>query len=158
VPRPRVLADEMLGSLARYLRMMGCDTSYARGWTDEEILRRARSEGRVVVTRDRELARRAADSILLASPRLRDQVRAVRAAFPDLGGEVRFERCTACNGVVETVAATDVPRESEGVPWDRVARGLALFRCGACGHLYWEGTHTEDVRRRLREWAREGPA
>ncbi|MGI0129790.1 MAG: Mut7-C RNAse domain-containing protein, partial [Thermoplasmata archaeon] len=91
---PRVLADEMVGSLARYLRFLGCDTTYARGWTDEEIVRRARAEERVVFTRDQQLSRRAAGSLLLLSGRLDEQVRAVWAAFPDLSKEVRFERCT----------------------------------------------------------------
>jgi uncharacterized protein len=145
----------MVGSLARYLRLMGCDTTYARGWSDEEILRRARGEDRVLLTRDRELARRAAKAVLLTSPRLEDQVRAAWAAFPDLPADVRFERCTLCNGTLAHFeASSDAPRE-EGIPWDRVAAGLPLYRCGECGHVYWEGSHTADVRRRLRAWAAE---
>jgi len=56
---PRFLADEMLGSLARWLRIMGYDTEYARGMSDSDILARSRVEGRIVLTRDRQLAERA---------------------------------------------------------------------------------------------------
>lgn len=143
----------MVGSLARYLRMLGCDTTYARGWSDEEIVRRARSEDRVVVTRDRELARRAPRSVLLTSPRLADQVRAAWTAFPNLSSEVRFDRCTLCNAPLERAALPASRSTAPGVPWDRVAAGLPLYRCTECGHLYWEGSHTEGVRRRLRAWA-----
>ena len=150
---PRLLADEMVGSLARYLRMLGCDTTYARGWEDDEIVRRASDEGRVVVTRDRELARRVPRSLLLTSPRLSEQVRAAWAAFPELPADVRFERCTLCNGLLDPDQRTGPGTPEDGIPWDRVAEGLCLYRCRDCQHVYWEGTHTAEVRRRVRAWA-----
>jgi uncharacterized protein with PIN domain len=150
-----LLADEMLGSLARYLRMLGCDTTYALRWLDEEIVRRAREEDRVVLTRDRQLSQRAEKAILLTSSRLEDQLRAVWAAFPDVPSEVRFERCTLCNGLLSRLEALRPAGVEDGIPWGRVAGGLRLYRCGECGHIYWEGTHSADVRRRLSAWARE---
>ncbi|MGA8302985.1 MAG: Mut7-C RNAse domain-containing protein [Thermoplasmata archaeon] len=153
MPSPRLIADEMVGRLARYLRFLGCDTIYARGWSDDEIVRRARIEDRVVVTRDRQLSRRAGKAILLASSRLEDQVRAVRAAFPDLPTEVTFERCTVCNGELVPSTPARAGTGESGVPWDRVEAGLVLYQCRACDHLYWEGSHTAEMRRRLRAWA-----
>ncbi len=153
VSLPRWLADEMVGRLARYLRFVGCDTEYVRGLSDDEILDRARAEERMILTRDRRLAARAERALLLESPNLADQWRAVRAAFPELPTEVRFERCTECNGRLEAVAAPPPEGQTEGVPWDRVARGLPLFRCASCEHYYWEGSHTADIRARLASWA-----
>jgi uncharacterized protein len=155
VSPPRLLADEMVGRLARYLRMFGCDTLYAKDWTDEEIARVARTEDRVVVTRDRELSRRAVKAVLLTSPRIEDQVRQVLAAFPDLSWEVRLERCTVCNGQLQPYQPTGEGLGEEGVPWDRVAGGLPLYRCSACAHVYWEGTHTAGLRDRLQHWVAE---
>jgi uncharacterized protein with PIN domain len=143
----------MLGRLARYLRLLGCDTTYAQGWTDAEIVRRAGLEDRVVLTRDRELSQRAARALLLTSSRIDQQVRATRAAFPDLPSDVQFDRCTVCNGRLYPYQPTEPSPPDSGIPWERVAAGLALYRCTDCGHVYWEGTHTADVRRRLREWA-----
>jgi len=142
----------MVGRLARYLRFVGCDTTYARGLSDDEILTQARSDGRVILTRDRNLAGRAARALLLDSPTLADQWRAVRSAFPDLPSEVRFERCTLCNRRLERLSETSTEPRAQGVPWDRVDRGLPLFRCGACGHYYWEGSHTAEIRARLASW------
>jgi len=147
----------MLGRLARYLRFVGCDTVYARGWSDEEIESRARSEGRIVVTRDRALAARAQTALLLTSPHLADQWRSVRRAYPEVPNAPRFERCSECNGRLERVLATpEVPR-TPGIPWDRIDRGLALYRCVECAHCYWEGSHVASIRERLASWAREGP-
>ena len=53
-----LLADAMLGRLARWLRLIGYDTVYAQGWSDHRVAARARAEARIVLTRDRELARR----------------------------------------------------------------------------------------------------
>ncbi len=152
---PRVLADEMVGSLARYLRILGCDTTYARGWTDDEIVRRAKVEDRIVVTRDWRLSERAAKAVLLTSTRLEDQVRATWQALPELSTEIRFERCTLCNGELAADPRVGPGRPEDGIPWDRVEKGLPLFRCRDCGHVYWQGSHTEEIRRRLRAWAAE---
>jgi uncharacterized protein len=158
VAPPRWLADEMVGRLARYLRFVGCDTTYARGLSDDEILSQARAEGRVILTRDRNLASRAERSLFLESPTLADQWRTVRSAYPDLPIEVRFERCTLCNGRLEKTTEPFPEPRADGVPWDRVARGLPLFRCGTCDHYYWEGSHTADIRARLATWTEGGRA
>jgi uncharacterized protein len=153
----RWLADEMVGRLARYLRVAGCDTVYARGLGDAEILEIARREDRVVVTRDRALAARVPRSVLLTSPHIADQWKALRAAHPEVPSEVSFVRCTECNGRLESYAPGSDATPSPGIPWDRVARGLPLFRCVECGHVYWEGTHTANLRAQLARWAEEVP-
>lgn len=155
VTEPRWLADEMVGRLARYLRFVGCDTAYARGLSDDAIIELARAEDRVVLTRDRQLARKAGRALLLATTDLAGQWRAVRAAFPQLPAELRFERCTECNGRLERDLGFPPEPRPEGVPWDRVAQGLPLYRCAACAHYYWEGTHTADIRARITRWAEE---
>jgi len=143
----------MVGRLARYLRIVGCDTTYAHGLSDEEILRQARSEDRVILTRDRRLAARAPRALLLKSPFIADQWRAVREAFPDLPADVRFERCTECNGHLERWTPPVDAAPLDGVPWARVRGGLPLYRCQTCGHPYWEGSHTADVRSRIARWS-----
>ena len=152
VAPPRWMADEMVGRLARYLRIVGCDTAYARGLADDEIVRIAGAEDRIVLTRDRELAAKAKQAFLLESPQLADQWRAVRSAFPEVPMEPRFERCTECNGRLVPAESSARNDADTRVPWDRVAAGLKVFRCESCGHPYWEGTHTADVRARIAEW------
>lgn len=153
---PPWLADEMVGRLARYLRFVGCDTVYARGMSDPEIVALATREDRVVLTRDRTLARRAPRALLLTSSSLREQWRAVRAAFPEVPAHVAFERCTECNGLLRLADLPPAADRGPGVPWDRVRAGMPLYRCGSCGHYYWEGSHTAEIRARLAAWSREG--
>ncbi len=149
----RWLADEMVGRLARYLRFVGLDTRYARGLSDEEVRRLAREEDRTLVTRDRALAARTPGAVLLTSPRLGEQWRELRTAHPEIPGEVRFERCTECNGLLRPAPDPFPQPRPDGVPWERVDGGLPLYACGACGHLYWEGSHTARIRAQLERWA-----
>jgi uncharacterized protein with PIN domain len=56
----RFIIDTMLGNLVTWLRLLGFDTVYIKSRDDEEIILRALSEARVLVTRDKELAARSA--------------------------------------------------------------------------------------------------
>ena len=49
----RLLADGMLGRLARWLRLLGYDTAYENDADDLYLARRARAEDRILLTRDR---------------------------------------------------------------------------------------------------------
>ncbi|HTW55599.1 MAG TPA: Mut7-C RNAse domain-containing protein, partial [Thermoplasmata archaeon] len=93
----------------------------------------------------------------LTSPRLADQLRAAWSAMPAIPTELRFERCTLCNGTLARVTGTPSIDLPAGVPRDRVAAGLPLYRCEECAHIYWEGSHTAEVRRRLNEWSGRTP-
>jgi uncharacterized protein len=153
VSGPRWIADEMVGHLARYLRFVGCDTEYVRGLADDEIVVRASAERRVLVTRDRALARRVPGAILLTSLAVEGQWRELRSACPELPTEVRFERCTECNGALRPATPAERADEGAGLPPAVRAGASPLYRCEACGHAYWDGTHSRDVRERLRRWS-----
>ena len=54
----RFIADVMLGKLATWLRLLGCDVEYFPRITDEDLVGRASRTSRVILTRDTELIRR----------------------------------------------------------------------------------------------------
>jgi uncharacterized protein len=154
---PRWLVDEMLGRLARYLRFLGYDTAYVRGVDDDAIVQRARAEGRRVITRDRLLSGRMADAVLLSRTDIAGQMRELRASFPELRREVRFDRCSVCNG--RLLAQEELPKRGRDLerlpPGVREGRSV-LYACTECGHLYWEGSHTRSVRGRIAQWVSSG--
>lgn len=144
----RFLADEMLGRLVRWLRLLGHDAAYARDAKDTEILARARAEGRILLTRDVQLAQRAAadpGSLLVQSRVPREQLAEISAAFAGGFADASpLSRCSVCN-----VALVDASRDEVDVPPAVAAAHDAFRRCPACGRAYWEGTHVEEIRRRL---------
>jgi len=146
---PRLLVDAMLGRLARWLRLMGYDAAYWRDGSDSALARRACAEGRLIVTRDHQLAgRRGVRAILVASESLDEQIAEVRAVLRSLapGNPDPFSRCPECNGKLEDLPA-DAARDL--VP-PYVWHTQSLFhRCLDCSRVYWKGTHWPGMQTRL---------
>lgn len=149
-PDPRFMVDAMLGRLARWLRLLGFDTAYDPAIGDEELVRRGLVEGRHILTRDRALADewRISHCTVLDADDLDDQLRRVVERFDLREGIRPFTRCPVCNTPLEPVAEEDV---RERVPPRVLEVQDAFSLCSRCDRVYWEGSHTERVRRRLEE-------
>ncbi len=143
----KFLVDHMLGRLARYLRFMGYDTYYPSGdMSDDEILRIAHQEGRVVITRDRELARRSG-GLLLRSGDYREQLKAVVREF-NLKADNMLSRCSLCNEPLVRVEKEEI---RDRVPEYVYQHSEEFYLCPKCGRVYWYGSHTERIEREIRE-------
>lgn len=145
---PRFLADAMLGRLARWLRTLGYDTAYDPSVDDPDLVAQADAEGRVLLTRDRHLVKhlRPARSVLVRSDAPLAQLREVVGACGLGPPTAPFSRCTVCNGPLRPATAEEV---AASVPELVRERGGAVWRCGACGRTYWDGSHTRRMRRTL---------
>jgi len=80
----RFIADVMLGKLATWLRLLGCDVAYFPAISDEDLVEMASRSGRVILTRDLELIRRrnARDNhFLVTCDSYKDQLRQVVEHF-----------------------------------------------------------------------------
>jgi uncharacterized protein with PIN domain len=128
----------MLGRLAKWLRILGFDTAYDPVLDDHALLRLARAEGRVLLTSDRELARRpGAQSLLIEDMDLEAQLRQVVGAL-HLYPDAAFSRCPVCNALLEALGREAV---RDRVP-AHVLRKYTEFRhCPHCDRVYWPGTH-----------------
>jgi hypothetical protein len=142
------MCDDMLGTLAKWLRVAGVDCDYAGGMSDDGLVEVARG-GRTVLTRDRGLVARCGDrGLYVESDDLGLQLLQVMAAMPGLvEGSEPLSRCLVCN--VEVVDAA--PDEVAGrVPPGVLERTREFWRCPRCDRVYWTGTHVADMERRLR--------
>lgn len=137
---PRFFADEHLARLARYLRLAGFDTRLAEGADDRAIVEAARSEGRILLTRDRHLVEFLAPSHVLVprSGRPAEQFVEVVRRLQLESAARPFSRCMVCNSPLSDATAQAV---EERVP-DRVRDDHGGFlACGGCGRVYWPGSH-----------------
>lgn len=145
---PRFVCDAMLGRTARWLRALGLDTAYEPDVGDAELVRRAIAESRVILTRDRRLPGewRVGDCVVLDSEDPLEHVRRVVRRYGIAWPRKLFERCLACNAVLEPAPAREV--EARAPP--RVRAEHVEFRwCPECGRVYWPGSHARRMRRRL---------
>ncbi len=148
---PRFIADGMLGRLATWLRILGCDVEYFGDLPDGEIVERAERTGRVILTRDTLLVRRRGareNHLFVAGDGWRDQLRQVVAAFGIDPGSRLFTRCVRCNAPLEPV---DKTRVAGRVPPYVYATQEVFSDCPSCGRLYWKATHHAEMERQLRD-------
>ncbi|MEZ4386442.1 MAG: Mut7-C RNAse domain-containing protein [Candidatus Krumholzibacteriia bacterium] len=152
VPRPladpRFLCDLHLGKLARLLRFAGFDTVWDRTLGEPQLAALAARDGRAVLSRHRALLKRSqvACGLLVRSGRADEQLAEVLRRFELVDKLASPARCTACNGRLAATAKADVP---VAIPPRTAAWLDHYWLCGDCGHLFWEGTHAERLRRRL---------
>jgi uncharacterized protein len=142
---PKFAADRMLARLARWLRLLGADVLFDPSVGGAELLARARSEGRVTLTRDKRL-RTAPDALYLQDNLFRDQLRAVLARFPFDPRRGAFTRCSHCNDPLAEAERNTIVRR---VPPFVYASQERFTRCPRCGRIYWGATHPERIRREL---------
>jgi uncharacterized protein with PIN domain len=142
----RFVVDGMLGSLARWLRILGYDTDYVNQRDDPELVRIARAENRVLLTRDRELAgRRGVQALLIESQSLDDQLAQVTASFPPPPSP-HPGRCPVCNSVLAQATREEVAHRIPAY----VARRHSHFQhCPGCDRIYWRGSHWRNMQARL---------
>lgn len=145
----RLLADGMLGRLAKWLRLLGYDTAYENDASDFELARRARAEGRVLLTRDRGLAaRRGLRTLLIESEVLEEQVRQVREVLGP-PSDPPLSRCVLCNRPLRAVSPEEV---ADRVPPYVLHTQREFHVCPQCGRVYWPGTHAGRIRKQMEQF------
>ena len=149
-PRPlrrtRFVADVHLGTLARYLRLLGFDTRYEHDLDDVALAELTARERRVLLTCDVGLLKRKAvvRGHWLRSRDPERQVEEIVEALQLTRAFRPFTRCMTCNGRLEAVARTVV----DGlVPPGVYRRFRAFKRCCDCQRVYWRGTHFARLQR-----------
>ena len=106
----RFVADAHLGGLARMLRMLGFDTLYDNHFHDDTIVAICEQDGRIVLTRDRELLKRRAvtHGCYVHALKTEAQLREIVARL-DLARSARpFTLCLHCNAPLRPVDKASV--------------------------------------------------
>lgn len=141
---PRFVLDVHLGKLARYLRLLGFDTKYARECDDATLANISSNERRILLTRDKGLLKRGevTRGHWLRNTQPKMQIAEVVGAF-DLAGHVRvFSRCMMCNHTLEIV---DEMLVRDALPAGLRGRLGRIVRCRGCERLYWPGSHYDKL-------------
>lgn len=136
----RFVADNHLGRLTRFLRLLGLDTSHDQDWSDPELVEISISEHRVLLTRDIQLLKTGSltHGYYVRATDPREQLGEVVRRFHLSGGLTPFSRCMTCNGVLEPVSKEVIAHR---LPPETRAHVDDFMMCTACEKLYWEGAH-----------------
>lgn len=143
-PAPiRFVVNGHLRKLASYLRLAGFDALVLDD--DAAVGTTAARDGRVVLTRDRDLLKRNAIRYgrYVRSTDPEAQLAEVFEQF-ELAERVEpFTRCLRCNEPVRSIVKADL---ADRVPPRSRARFEHFVVCPACNRVYWQGSHYERLR------------
>jgi hypothetical protein len=148
----KFIVDTNVGKLAKWLRIMGYDTLFIKGIDDNELVRIAVKEERVVLTKDTQIMRRRIVSegkvqvVLLKDDDVKAQLHQVVQTLQLDPWPKAFSLCLECNQVL-------VPREKadirELVPPYVFQTQSQYMQCPSCHRIYWRGTHWQRMKREL---------
>lgn len=140
----KFIVDCMLGKLAKWLKILGFDAIYLNKAEDRDLLRLARREKRVLLTKDQELLQAAAGlpRLFVESDNWQEQLTQVLEAFRLRNRAKPHSRCLLCN-----VELKRIPKGMARnlVPPFVFERAPSFAICPTCGRVFWPGTHFEDM-------------
>lgn len=141
----KFLADRTLGKLVKWLRIMGFDTYYYQGAIDRGFLEKGAKEGRVILTRRRDMVRREfrGRMVVIRSDNVDNQIRElcdVLSLRPE--SNALLSRCIKCNESLQHIAKSEV---NDRVPPYVFRTQEVFYTCPCCDAVYWAGTHREHM-------------
>ena len=144
---PKFLADEMLGRLAKWLRLLGYDTAYARGIADSRLIEIAASEDRIILTRDTKLIlrRRCGNYIFIHNDHWREQLLQVYREA-GLNADSLLTICPVCNEPLRHVEKNSIGALVPRYVY-RTHDNFAV--CCGCSRVFWAATHAEGIFKEL---------
>lgn len=150
------IVDSNAGKLARWLRMMGYDTLFFNDIEDGRLVDIAMKEGRIVVTRDTQIAKRrvaANGSLRVILTRYDDPRRQLLQVMKELSldcREMQFTRCLECNRSLKSRSKEEV---KDIVPPYVFRTQTQYMQCPTCSRVYWQGTHWQRMKKALEDLA-----
>jgi len=149
--KPRFIVDVNVGRLAKWLRVMGYDTLFPSENEDNDLVRVALLEKRIIVTKDSGIVERRVVTtgrlkvVLIQHDDLKSQLRQVIGSLnlDDLRG---FSRCIRCN---EPLVSITKELAKDGVPPYVYETQEEFMKCPLCLRMYWRGTHWANMHEEL---------
>lgn len=138
--KPKFILDVHLGSLAKYMRMVGLDTLYRNNYCDEEIVKISLADRRTIITRDKGILKRAdvTHSYWIRSTKTTEQFIEVIKRF-DLHNYLKeFSRCLICNTVLKKIPKAKVINQ---IPPKVKESQFDFYYCKNCNKVFWKGSH-----------------
>ncbi len=151
----KFIADAMLGRLTRWLRFLGYDILYYPHISDAKLIRIAREQDRLILTRDTRLvqSKAAKNHVLITAndpyQQLIEVIDSLKLKRFDL-----FSRCVSCNG--ELTKIIDKEEIKDSVPEHVFLHHNDFMKCRDCGKIYWEGSHPKKFREKVNEIIKRG--
>lgn len=147
----KFITDRNLGKLVKWLRILGYDTVFYTETIDRNFLRVGSKEGRIVLTRRRDMALRdfSGRMVIIYRDRVYDQIEElIEKASLHPNPQNFFSLCLECNQPLHPISRKTA---AEKVPPYVFQTQNTFLSCPECGKIYWPGTHKDNILRQLKE-------
>jgi len=148
----KFLCDQMLGTLAKWLRIYGFDTFYSNSEIDDlELINIAKEEKRILLTRDKELiirGRKKNLQVIQVNNTDLDKQLSLVLKNVDIDSNLILSRCLICNNPIEEIQKNKV---IEKVPKKVFENNDKFWFCKSCNKFYWKGSHFENMLEKIKK-------
>lgn len=142
---PKFILDVHLGTLAKYMRILGFNIYYKNNLSDEDIVKISGEEKRTILTRDTGILKRSevTHGSYVRNTNPEKQLKEVIKRF-HLEKEIReFSRCLLCNEVLSKIEKEKIENR---LPPKVKAIHHEFYFCKSCDKIYWKGTHYDRMK------------
>lgn len=151
----KFICDQMLAQLGRWLRCAGYDTLIVdNGIADSEILEIARKENRRLLTKDKHFLKMKKNGLVIHLTTNSSIDHCVRELNQKLEIDWTlhpFSRCLVCNQLLKEIEKEKITAK---VPEGVKKSTTQFWICPDCNRIYWEGSHTEKMRKMLESFSK----
>jgi len=142
------LADQHLGTLARYLRMIGIDTAFNEDISGYELVEKANQQDRILLTKDHNILKRneLKYGYFIYADDLDSQLEELILQFKLKEHLSLFSRCLECNELLQPIEKATIEHR---LP-KKVREGHESFTiCWRCNKIYWKGSHYDRMKDKI---------
>lgn len=151
---PIFFVDAMLGNIAKKMRLMGYDVKYLADIEDNELIKHAKNENRIIISRDEELVRKGIQmnikSIFLKNQKeieqLREIINKLNLKIIQINGD--HARCPKCNSKTQSILKKNIHKK---ISSKILAFNDKFWECKFCDKIFWEGTHIKNLQKLVNE-------
>ena len=150
----KFIADNNVGKLARWLRLIGYDTLLFKQKDDGQMIKIALSENRVILTKDAQFMKRR----LVTNGKLKtihikqdDPKLQVQEVVKTLNLNYHFKPFSLCLECNRALVARDKEEVKNLVPARVFETQTQYTECPACQRIYWPGTHWQAMVKKLQD-------
>lgn len=149
----KFLVDSMLGKLARWLRMLGHDVTYDVKLHDSKLMELAKTEDRVLLTKDLELYQRTVgrgiDAYFVEGKSEAERLAELAKRYGiTLEIDMDKSHCPVCNIQLKATPREELSNELEKNTFTYYDK---FWKCPNCGQVYWQGAHWKQISNTLCE-------
>ncbi len=144
------LTDVNVAKLCSLLRMAGFDCICPKHLDDAGIATAAVQEGRILLTRDREMLKR---KIIIHGHMIRahlpvEQLKEILELYGLQDKTHPFSRCIECNTLLSSIAKEKILHRLEPLTKQYYQK---FFHCPGCDKIYWSGSHKSGMEKLSRK-------